>query len=138
LQRNLLKLRAALLLLGAAYGSRVKTARTLADELRRKGLMASERSVYHWRYRYLLFGFGGIERQRRSDAGCPLKFSGETVTSIVEAAVRVKSRGDIGREFRRLRAGIAYGTFRLWVRRIQQQLRVIELPGRGNSDGLRS
>jgi hypothetical protein len=131
LQCNLLKLRAVLLLLGATYGSKLMTARAVADELRSRRLKASERSVYSWRNRYLRFGFAGIVRQRRSDAGCPLKFRDETITGIVEAAVRVKFHGDMAREFRRLRAGISYGNFRLWVRRIQKQLRVIELPERG-------
>jgi len=130
LQRNLLRLRAVLFLLGAVGGSKVTTARTLADELRARRLKASIRSLYRWRNNYLRFGFAGIARRCRDDAGCPRRLGFEAIQRIVDAATRVKFHGDLTREFRGLRTGVSFETFRLWVRRIQRQLRVVELPER--------
>lgn len=131
LQRNLLRLRAVLFLLGAVGGSKVTTARTLADELRARRSKASIRSLYRWRRSYLRFGFAGIARRRRDDAGCPRRLVLKAIPRIVDAATRVKRHGDLAREFRGLRTGVSSETFRLWVRRIQRQLRVVELPERG-------
>ncbi|MBZ5584245.1 MAG: hypothetical protein LAQ30_18930 [Acidobacteriia bacterium] len=136
LQRNLLKLRAVLILLAARHGSKLATVRTLVSELRAKELRASNRSLYFWRLRYLRAGFAGIARRRRNDRGCPHTFGEATLHRIVEAAIRVKRNGDVAREYRRLRLGISYEVFRLWVRKIQRQLRVIEMPAGEERIGL--
>jgi hypothetical protein len=130
LEDDLLKLRAVLILLAAAHGSKVAMARAMAAELRARRLKASPRSIYSWRRRYLVWGFAGIPRRRRNDAGCPRGFGQETFTRIVDAATRVRRHGDLAREFRKLRAGVSYGTFRVWVRRIRRQLKVVEMPRR--------
>jgi hypothetical protein len=137
LQRNLLKLRGVLILLSARHGSKVATARVLADELNAKRVKASPRSIYAWRNRYLRSGFAGIERRLRNDRDYPRGFGQETLTRIVEAATRVQRHGDMAREFRRYGFGISYETFRVWVRRIQRQLRVVEIPEREETVGLR-
>jgi hypothetical protein len=132
LEDDLLKLRAVLILLAAPHGSKVATACATAAELRAKRLKASMRSIFRWQNSYLRFGFAGIVRRRRSDVDCPRRFGGETIVRLVDAATRVKRHGDLTREFRKLRAGICYGTFRAWVRRIRRQLKVIEMPRRGS------
>lgn len=135
LQANLLRLRAVLILLAARHGSKVATARATAAELRAKRLKASPRSIYHWRSHYLRFGFAGIGRRRRSDMDCPHRFGWEILTGIVDATTRVKRYGDLVREFRKLRPGISYRSFCVWVRKVQRQLRVIKMPKRGESIG---
>ena len=135
LNDNLLKLRAVLILLAARHGSKMATARATATELRAKRLKASMRSIYRWQSRYLRFGFAGIVRQRRSDMDCPHRFGWEILTGIVEAATRVRRYGDLVREFRKLRPGISYRSFCVWVRKTQRQLRVVEMPMRGESIG---
>jgi hypothetical protein len=135
LNENLLKLRAVLILLAARHGSKMATARATATELRAKRLKASMRSIYRWQSRYLRFGFAGIVRRKRSDMDCPHRFGWEILTGIVEAATRVKRHGDLVREFRKLRPGISYRSFCVWVRKTQRQLRVVEMPMRGESIG---
>lgn len=136
LQCNLLKLRAVLVFSSQAYGSKLKTARGIVAELEGRDLKASVRSLYHWRKRYLVYGFPGLERSRRSDRGLSHRFGQDALVRIVEAALRVERYGDIASEFRKLRAGISYTTFRFWVRKIQSQLRVVEFPERGGNGGL--
>jgi len=127
---DLLKLRAVLMLLAAGHGSKVSTARAMAAELRAKGLKASPRSVYFWRRRYLVWGFAGIPRRRRNDADCPRGFGQEVLARTVDAATRVERYGDLIREFRKLRAGISYASFRVWVQRIRRWTKVVEMPRR--------
>jgi hypothetical protein len=130
LTNNLLRLRAVLILLAASRGSKAATARAMASELRAKYLKASPRSIYHWRSRYLRFGFGGIPRRRRADADCPRQFGAETLAQLVDAATRVKRYGDLAREFRKFRPGISRESFRVWIWKIRRQLRVVEMPRR--------
>jgi hypothetical protein len=68
---NLLKLRAVQVLLSTRHGSKGAIARVLSLELRAKGLKASLSSIYFWQRRYLCFGFDGLERRKRNDAGLP-------------------------------------------------------------------
>jgi hypothetical protein len=136
LSDNLLKLRAVLVFLAARHGSKLTTARALVSELQAQGLKASHRSLYFWRLRYLRSGFAGIARRRRNDRGCPHAFGETTLARIVDAAMRVKRYGDVAREHRSLRLGIGYEGFRLWVRKIQRQLRVIEMPAGEERIGL--
>jgi len=127
---NLLKLRSVLILLAAQHGSKTETARTLTTELTAKGLKASVRSIFRWRGRYLRSGFAGIARRRRSDRGRPQGFGGETLALIVDASTRVRRHGDLSREFRNFQGLMSLETFRTWVRRIQRQLRIVEMPRR--------
>jgi hypothetical protein len=126
-QDNLLRLRAVLILLSTPHGRKVATAGALLKELKRARLALSLRSLYRWRSRYLRFGFAGMLRRRRRDAGQPHGFSQETLARIVHAAVRVKRYGDLARSFRALRPGICAEAFRLWIRRIQRELRVRQI-----------
>lgn len=135
LQNDLMKLRAVLILLGARRGSKVSAARNLTAALKTRGLKVSIRSVYHWRDRYLCFGFAGIARKRRNDSGYPRQL-GEDLVGIVDAAARIRRQGDIRREFRRLKPTVCYETFRTWVRRVQAGLRITEVPERGGTYGL--
>jgi hypothetical protein len=130
LTNNLLRLRAVLILLAASRGSKVATARAMAAELKAKCLKASPRSIYHWRDRYLRFGFAGILRRRRSDADCPRRFGAETIARLVDAATRVKRYGDLACEFRKLRLSICRESFRTWIWKIRRQLKVVEMPRR--------
>lgn len=66
---------------------------------------------------------------------CPHRFGWEILTGIVEAATRVKRYGDLVREFRKLRPGISYRSFCVWVRKVQRQLRVVEMPRRKETIG---
>jgi hypothetical protein len=133
---NLLKLRGVLILLAAPRGSKATTARNVASELKAARGRGSTRALYHWRGRYLRSGFAGIARRRRNDRDCPRGFGYATLVRIVDAATRVKRYGDLAREFRNLHVAISDETFRQWVRRIQKQLRVIEMPVREGSDGM--
>ena len=125
-----------LILLAARHGFKVAMADTMAAELRAKGLKASPRSIYSWRRRYLVWGFAGIPRRRRNDADCPRGFGQELLNRIVDAATRVKRHGDLAREFRKLRAGVSYGTFCAWVQRTRRWTKVVEMPRREGSSGL--
>jgi hypothetical protein len=127
---NLLKLRAVLLLLDAKRGAKMETARTVSRELQRRKLKASIRSLYFWRTNYLRSGFAGIARRRRSDYSRPQKFGAGIFARMVDAAMRVHLHGDLSREFRAgFQGQMTYETFRVWTRRIQRQLRVVEMPG---------
>jgi hypothetical protein len=134
---NLLKLRAVLILLATQRGSKLEMAHTLTEKLRAKSLKASVRSLYFWRKNYLRSGFAGIARRRRSDRGRP-GFGAETLARIVDASTRVRRHGDLTREFRDggFQKSMSAETFRAWVRRIQRQLRVIEMPEREEPLGL--
>lgn len=136
LNDNLFKLRGVLILLAAPRGTKATTARNVASELKAARGRGSTRALYHWRGRYLRSGFAGIARRRRNDRDCPRGFGYETLVRIVDAATRVRKYGDLAREFRNLHAAISDETFRTWVRRIQKQLRVIEMPVREGSDGM--
>lgn len=127
LSDNLLKLRAVLFLLAARHGSKLETTRRIVAEIKGRGLRISVRSVHRWRARYLCFGFAGIARRRRNDRDCPHAFSGDMIPRIVDAALRVRRRGDVSREFRKLHATFSYATFRFWVRRVQRGLRLVEI-----------
>jgi hypothetical protein len=130
LEDNLLKLRAVLILIAASSGSKLTTACTLVGELKRKRLKSSIRSLYRWRRRYLAFGFAGIPRQKRNDAGCARRIGPDLFNRIVDAAARVKRYGDMAREFRKLRPGISRESFRTWIWKIRRQLKVVEMPRR--------
>jgi hypothetical protein len=131
-----MKLRGVLIVLSASHGSKVNTALAVAVEMTAKGVKTSLRSLYRWRAQYLRSGFSGIARRVRDDAGFPRSLAEEDITYMVVAATWVRGYGDVMRAFRGLRTGICYETFRIWVRRIQQKLRVTEIPGRGDFDGL--
>jgi hypothetical protein len=136
LKHNLLKLRGVLILLAARRGFKMATARDLAIQLKARGLKASMRSLYFWRGRYLRSGFAGLVRRRRIDLGHPRCFGWETLVRIVDAATRVRRRGDLAREFRGLRgAGINSRTFGFWVRRVRRDSKIIEIPTGCDSDG---
>ena len=135
IQRDLTKLRAVLVLLGAQRGSKVATARACTAEFKAKGLRVSLRSVYHWRARYLRFGFAGIARKRRSDSGQPRQFGQETLITLIDSASRVRRYGDVRREFRRLRLRISYEQFRCWIRRFQGEFRIVRVDEGGQSCG---
>lgn len=136
LQRDLWKLRAALILLGAARGAKLAAARGCISEFKSKGLKVSLRSLYRWRDRYLQSGFEGITRKGRSDRGRPRQHGEEFLTGIIEAANRVSWHGDISREFRRMKPSISYEAFRVWIHRAQAWLRLNEAPKGGAAHGL--
>jgi transposase len=135
-QRDLWKLRAALILLGAQRGSKLAAAHGCVAEFKATGLKVSIRSVYRWRDRYLQSGFAGIARKCRSDRGCPRQHAEEFLIRIIEAANRVRWHGDIRREFRRLKPAIGYEQFRTWIHRAQAWLRLNEAAKRGADRGL--
>ena len=58
------------------------------------------------------------------------------MVGIIEAAITVRRRGDVAREFRRLKPPFSYECFRLWVRRIRMGFRISEFPPRGESYGV--
>jgi hypothetical protein len=132
LRDNLLKLRSVLILLAAHRGSKLEMARSLATELQAKSLKASVRSLYFWRGNYLRAGFAGIARRRRSDRSQPQCFSAEILARIVDIATRVRRHGDLSREFRSggFRDYMCFESFRTWIRAVQRQLRVAEMPTR--------
>lgn len=132
LNDNFLKLRAVLILRAAPHGSKTSTARTLAMELQGRNLKASFRSLYFWQKNYLRAGFAGIPRRRRSDRGRPQGFGAEILARIVDASTRVHRHGDLSREFRGggFHSSMTSETFRVWIRRIQRRLRIIEMPTR--------
>ena len=136
LQRDLWKLRAALILLGAARGTKLAAAAGCISEYKARGLKVSLRSIYHWRDRYLQSGFAGIARKGRSDRGYPRQRGEEFLVGVIEAANRVRRHGDICREFRRLKPSISYEQFRMWIHRAQAWLRLNEGPKRGAAHGL--
>ena len=127
---NLLRLRAVLLVLAARHGCKLETAGRVVAEIKTRGVRASIRSVHRWRAHYLRSGFAGIVRRRRNDRDCPRAFAGEMIPRVVDAALRVKRRGDAMREFRRLGAPFCYHTFLRWVRWVQKDLHVAEIPQR--------
>ena len=127
---NLLRLRAVLLVLAARHGCKLETAGRVIAAIRKMGVRASVRSVCRWRARYLCAGFAGIVRRRRSDHDAPRAFAGEVVPRVVAAALRVKRRGDASREFRKLGAPFSYHTFLRWVRWVQKELHVVQIPER--------
>lgn len=112
---NLLKLRAVLILLAARRGAKTSTVTSLSRELKSYGAKASFRSLYHWRERYLRFGFAGIARRQRSDRNQPRGLSADALARIVDAATRIRRHGDVAREFRKADMGVSYETFRFWV-----------------------
>ena len=130
LSDNLLRLRAVLLVLAARHGCKLETARRVVAEIKTRGVRTSIRSVHRWRARYLRSGFAGIVRRRRSDRDCPRAFAGETIPRVIDAALRVKRHGDASREFRKLGAPFCYHTFLRWIRWVQRELHVIEIPER--------
>jgi hypothetical protein len=127
LEAGLLKMRAVLVILHSRHGTKLKRVQALVRELQRKGLGASQRTVYRWRRRYLIYGFGGLVRQRRSDCGRP-RAQGLMVR-IAEAALRARNHGDIRREYAAFQSDLSYESFRNWLRLMQQ--RVTEMPGGG-------
>ncbi|MDR3702001.1 MAG: hypothetical protein P4L56_20300 [Candidatus Sulfopaludibacter sp.] len=90
------------------------------------------RSLYVWRGQYLRSGFAGIVRRRRNDRGCPKRFSESVMVRLIDAATRVRDRGDVALEYRAFRSVMTYKTCWQWIRRLQTQLRVIEMPQRGD------
>ncbi len=68
---TLLKIRAAVVLLSAPWGSKKKTAEDLGREFSWLGVRFSIRSLHHWQQRYHCFGPDGLSRQHRSDRGFP-------------------------------------------------------------------
>jgi len=128
LSDNLLKLRAVLLILAARHGCKLETAGRVVSEIKKRGVRASVRSVHRWRARYLRSGFAGIVRRRRNDRDCPRAFAGKMIPRVVDAALRVKRHGDGMREFRNLGAPFCYHTFLRWVRWIQKELHLTEIP----------
>jgi len=123
-----------LILLAARQGSKLAVAAACVAELKSDAFKISVRSVYRWRDRYLRFGFAGLRRKARIDSGYPRRFGEAVMMAMVDAAVRLGPRGNVAREFRRLRPGVCYGSFRLWVRRLQAEFLVTKR--RGESDVL--
>jgi hypothetical protein len=129
---NLVKLRAVLIFRSASWGMRGATAAALVGALRGRGLKCSARSLYNWRDRYRVSGFAGIVRRRRSDYGSPKAFREDVTARLVDAATRVRVRGDIAHEYRSLRPPVTYKCFWAWIRRLQARMRVVEIPLRGD------
>jgi hypothetical protein len=119
LQRDVDKLRAAVLLLAAPRNSKLKIAKGCVAEFRAKGLRISLRSLYRWRNRYLAFGFEGLRRKSRSDRGS-FRFGHDVQEAVIAAAAQARYPGDIMAIYRRFAPSITYETFRSWVRRLQQ------------------
>ena len=127
LEDNLLKLRAVLIFSASRWGTKKGVAASLVHDMKRHGLRASVRSIYRWQLRHRCDGPDGIPRRRRCDRGSWRRFTAELRASTMEAARLVCRLGDIAREWRRLRPGVSYETFRVRVRRLQERFRCCEL-----------
>jgi hypothetical protein len=133
---DLLKLRTVMFFLDLPHGCKVAKSATLVNGLKNRGLKASLRSLYVWRERYLRSGFAGLVRWRRRDRGRPHSFGDDVLLRIVDVAARVRSYGDVRREYASFQSAMCYETFRAWVRRAQKRLRLVEMPMKEERIGL--
>lgn len=127
LDADLLRLRACLVLIRTRHGRRLPQAARLVRELRSNGVNASLRSLYRWRKTFLVRGFEGLARHARSDSGRPR--SGVLLSDLASAALRVRQRGDIKREYSAFSERMCYETFRTWMKRLRG--RVVVMGKRG-------
>jgi hypothetical protein len=129
LKSDLAKLRAAILMATAEYGRKQAVALACVTQLRAEGHRASVRSIYRWRTLYTRSGFAGLTRRPRADRGRS-KIPVHVLLQIVDAAARLRRRRNMAGEFRRVKPGISYASFRRWVLYIQAQWRDSGTPQR--------
>jgi hypothetical protein len=126
----LLRFRTVLLALAAPRGRRVGSLREMAS-----GLGVSVRTIYTWRYAYLVYGFSGLVRRSRWDRGRSRSISLSELALIADAVPRLRARGDIKSEWRASGLGISYGSYKRWIRLIKNRLNIAEFPHREGLNG---
>jgi hypothetical protein len=133
--RELMKLRAIIVVYAAEHGQKGVVARACVLNLRSEGFPGSLRSIYHWSRLYRDSGLAGLARKRRSDSWSSRRISSNVWFSLIDVAAQPRVRGDVRREFDRLAPGCAYETFRWWLRRFQMQFRVCAIRRSGGRVG---
>jgi hypothetical protein len=98
-------------------------------------LGVSLRAIYTWRHAYLVYGFSGLVRRSRWDRGRTKSIRADELALIADALPRLRARGDIKREFRASGLGISYGSYKRWIRLIQNRLNVTEIPLKEGTNG---
>jgi hypothetical protein len=126
----LLRFRAVLLALAAPRGRRVSSLQEAAS-----GLGVSGRTLYAWRYAYLVYGFSGLVRRSRSDRGRTKSISVNELTLIVSAVPRLRAQGNIKREWRASRLQCSYSSYKRWVRLVKNRLNFTKFPLREGQNG---
>lgn len=126
----LLRFRTVLLALDTPHGRRVGNLKEMASVIG-----VSVRTIYNWRHAYLVYGFAGLIRRLRWDRGRTKSISAHDLALIADAVPRLRARGDVKREWKASRLACSYGSYKRWMRLIQNRLNIAEFPLREGLNG---